>query len=462
MNSIRQRLLLSLLLPLTAVALLTTILSWREATATADLIFDRTLLASARVIAERIHASEGQVDALIPPSALSIFAADDVERIVYNISAPDGSLIAGDPDVVHPEIQLNSLEPLFFNAIFRSQPVREVALLQPVVELGHDQMATVIVGSTRKGHDAMVSRLWGRALRNEMLMLVAACVLSIIGLHFGLRPLLKLVRDVAQRDARALTPIEPTGLPKELRPLVEALNGAFARVSAQVEAQRRFIANAAHQLRTPLSVLKLQTSVALREPTLIGKQDVLTAIDHKIDATSRLVSQLLSLARAEQGALLFRSNVDVQRLTHEVLEAQAIVALDKSIDLGLTGAQDSLVIEAHPALLREMISNLVENAIKYTPPGGVVTVHISKHGPFAVLKVEDTGPGIADDQLEKVFERFYRLAPIPADNVEVEGTGLGLAIVREIATAHGGHVSLRRASESGGLIATVRLTLISQ
>lgn len=456
-DSIRLKVVLSLIGPLIFLALINVYLTWRNAVETADLLTDRLLAASAAGIAERIHVSDDGIEALIPPSALAVFSNGDVgERIHYQVRGPDGELIAGDPDVALPAEPLKDLHMVFFDASFRAHAVRQVALRQPVIGGGDNASAVVIVGSTLKSRDGLVYRLWTQSIQGQLLLVAAAGLLSAVGIGLGLRPLLRFAREVEEREPDQLQSFDVGALPSELRPLATALNHAFERVSRQIGAQRRFIANAAHQLRTPLSILKAQASYGLREPSLEGKQLVLEAQEARINQMSRLVSQLLSLARAEQGALLMKADVDFAALTRDVLEEFATVAIDREIDLSFQDEGGPLVVTGHASLLREIVANLVDNAVRYSSPGATVAVDLSRYEGHVRLTIEDSGPGVSDEDLPRLTERFYRGSGAEGES-GAEGTGLGLAIVRDIVEAHDGSLTLGRRSAGPGLVATVTL-----
>jgi two-component system sensor histidine kinase TctE len=245
-------------------------------------------------------------------------------------------------------------------------------------------------------------------------------------------------RIEARREAD-LSPIALRRVPEELRPLTEAFNSMLARMLHNVEAQRRFVADAAHQMRTPLTGLKTQAQLAMRETDPAELRHALRQIAISVDRASHLVNQLLALARAEasehsQQAL---APLDIDRLLREIVETWVVRALDRQIDLGYEPA-GAVSIMGNAFLLREMINNLIDNALRYTPDGGRVTCRIVAQGDFVLLEVEDNGIGITDEQALMVFDRFYRV-----DDTGVEGSGLGLAIVREIAELHHAAASLR-------------------
>lgn len=452
-RSLQRELLGWLVVPLTAVVSFNVWTTYKNAAETANLITDRTLLASARVIAENIRENDGVLEAPIPPAALEMFASDQPDRVVYRVTTPRGQVIAGYPDVIAPPGQPVDLNPVYFETTFRDQPVHAVAIAQPIVSKLNPGNAMVAVGQTLRAHDKLMTSLWLKALRDQVLLVAAAGLLGVFGLRRGLAPILRLRNDVMERDPAELKPFAADTVQSELRPLVEALNEAFDRIQRQMATQRRFVANAAHQLRTPLALLKTQVSVGLRERDIGTKDEVLAAVDMSVDGMARLSNQLLSLARAEQGsASLMKSEVDFGAVARDALEGLAQAALARNIDLGFESGEDGLAVWGHPTLLRELVVNLVDNALRYTPQGGSVTVGIGQEAGWVALKVEDTGPGIADGDREKVFERFFR-----GFEAGSEGTGLGLAIVREIVSSHDGHIELANRRPPPGLSAQVRL-----
>ncbi|HEY2592415.1 MAG TPA: sensor histidine kinase [Chloroflexota bacterium] len=452
-SSLRRQLLAWLLLPLAGVAVLNVWTGYLDALQTTDLLTERTLLASARMIAEQVHDQDGVVEALIPPSALELFVTDTPDRVVYRVIGPDGELVAGHPDVPLPPRPPDGLRPIVYDGTFRTERIREVAIMQPIVGYHPDSEAMVIVGQTLNARDRMTQMLWRKSLRDQGLLVVAAGSLALLGLHRGLAPLRRLRRALLARDPDGLAPLDPALVQHELRPVVVALNDALERLQAQIAAQRRFIANASHQLRTPLALLKTQARVGLREADSKAKDEALAGIDAGVDAITRMTTQLLSLARTEQDKVhLLRSEIDLAEVTRATLERFAERAVERRIDLGLEIADAPMRVRGNIALLGEMVGNLVDNALVHVPPGGSVTASLLREGPLVRFRLEDNGPGIPVPERERVFERFHRLLATAA-----EGTGLGLSIVREIVLAHGGTISLHDRQCGSGLVVSISL-----
>ncbi|MHB8724829.1 MAG: ATP-binding protein [Casimicrobiaceae bacterium] len=272
-----------------------------------------------------------------------------------------------------------------------------------------------------------------------------------LGVGHGLRPLEAMSRAVGKRRPDALAPIGESGLPEELRPLGDSLNGLLARLSDALSAQRRFTADAAHELRTPLAALKLQLDLARRTGATQGASASLDDLDAAVARASHVVEQLMTLARIEPEALAAqKSRCDLVAIAKDAIVARAALAAQKDIDLGLAHA-DPATVEGDSASLGILLSNLVDNALRYTPAGGRIDVGVGSAGGAATLTVADNGPGIPPQDRERVFDRFYRGA-----GNEESGSGLGLSIVKRIADAHGASISLDTPSSGTGLVVTVR------
>ncbi|WP_199087199.1 sensor histidine kinase [Bosea sp. ASV33] len=452
-RSLRAELLAWLLLPLVAVVAFNGWSLHRDALRMADLITDRTLLASARVIAEQVKEADGRIEALIPPSALEMFASPDRDKVIYRVLSPSGELIAGFPDVVAPPAQPRGLEPAYYEGTFRTEAMRAVALAQPVISKLAGGDALVIVATTLHGRDRLVDEIWQASLRDQFLLVGIAALLALLGLRRGLAPLLRLRDELRNRDPESLTALDRNGVQGELRPVIDALNHALERVQAYIALQRRFVADASHQLRTPLAVLKTQIALARRDDDPQTRDEALAAIDGGVDGMARLVNQLLTLARAEPGGAALRKDMlDFNEVTRAALESLAGIAFDRAIDLSFEAAPATLPIHGHVTLLRELVLNLVENALRHIPQRGTVAVKLEQSEAGILLVVEDNGPGIPEADRERVFQRFHRLAP-----AAVDGTGLGLAIVREIVVAHDGTIALMETQPPPGLRVEVRL-----
>jgi len=305
------------------------------------------------------------------------------------------------------------------------------------------------------------------ALRTIVPLLVVAPLLALFlgwGVMRGLAPLGRLTAAVAKRTPGGLEPLDEAGLPEEVRPLAQALNGLLARLDRALGAQRAFIADAAHELRTPLTAVDLQAQLAERAPDGAARRAALSELRAGVTRATHLVEQMLTLAREEPGvAERGTAPVNLTELARSVVGEHAAIAADRGVDLGMAGAAADapdasvVVVNGDATGLRALVSNLVDNGVRYTAPGGRVDVTVEREGDDAVLAVRDAGPGIPAGERARVFDRFYR-APAPR-SAEVPGSGLGLAIVKRIAERHDATIELGPGfpSDAGeGLTVTVR------
>ncbi|WP_442222541.1 sensor histidine kinase [Rhizobium sp. 2YAF20] len=448
-ESLRVQLLAWIVLTLIGAICVNLYISFKSADATAALVADHTLLASARVIAEAVRVdTNGTVEADIPPAAIEMFDTGYGDRVFYQVMTAWGSLVTGFPGMPQPKVA-----EVGEDGTFRQDEVRLIMLEHPIVGLENEGRISVTVAATHNGQYAMRRRLWLSDFTKQLVLVLLAGLVTIIGLQRGLAPVLRLRDAVRERGRQRLDPLPPDMVQSELRPLVHALNDHMERVQNQMAAQRRFVSNAAHQLRTPLALISTQASVAARESDPGRRDEALQALRASTRQVTRLASQLLTLSRAEPGSRRPRSDtVDLTATARQVLESQAEEALRRNIDLGLE-AEAPVLVEGDGTMLREMLVNLVDNALRYSLESGRVTVSVAQQDGTAILTVEDNGPGIPEGERSPVFERFYRII-----GTEPEGSGLGLAIVREVADGAGGSVILGDGSD-GGLLVTVRLPI---
>jgi two-component system sensor histidine kinase TctE len=305
---------------------------------------------------------------------------------------------------------------------------------------------------------------WARSILFKVLLpnlvLVAAAAFAVRwAVKRALKPLLALREAVERRSPRDLSAIDEAASPEEVRPLVDSLNRLFVMVNAQAESQRRFVADAAHQLRTPLAGLQAQVEAWAQAASLRpdqGTLDLPTEQVYKLRSatrrTSQLANQLLALSRADARGMQSQpeQRVDLKALCEDTLESHLDAATVRRIDLGLDA--DPVQVMGHAWLLRELLANLVDNAVKYTSESSTVTIRCGRRGSTAFLEVEDDGPGVAPTELPRILERFYRV-----QGTLGEGNGLGLAIAEEIARVHGSHLQLGPGTAGRGLKVTLPL-----
>jgi two-component system sensor histidine kinase TctE len=455
---LRQRIALWLLLPLTLLVATGTWQASRAAKDAANRAYDRSLLTALHTISESVHSIGGRVTADIPVAALTGF--DDVaqDRVFYAIVGPDGGTLTGYPDLRAPAGALSADQELIVDARYRGYDVRlgmiRKNLYDPDVRGG--DTVTILVAETLTARTQLAQELFRASLQRQVLLAVVGIAAALLALTLALRPLLATCKTIGQRSERDLTPIPTTGTPSEIVPLIDAINHHMTRLDQMLLARRRFLADAAHQLRTPLAVLTTQADVGLRQDDAAEMQQTFGSMMTTIRSARRMVNQMLTLSRIEAagGVIAERSRLDVARLAREVAGELTPLALQRHIDLSLEGADLKYPVDANAPLLREMVANVLDNALRYTPPGGHVALSLlATDAMWVTLQVADDGPGIPAAERERVFQRFYRLI----DRDAGEGSGLGLAIVREICWGHGGNISLEAGPQERGLRVVVRL-----
>jgi two-component system sensor histidine kinase TctE len=459
-RSLRARLLVSLLVPVGAVWAIDAWFTYDTVRRSMDTAYDRALHASALAISEHVTLGAGEPVVDLPAVALEMLDTGEQERVFYRVSYRTGggpdTFITGYEDLPAAPVIAPAAKPsalVFYEARYRGDAIR-VAALRTDLPTEPGTAVLVQVAETLGGRANMSRHIVVRALAVEFLLIALTGALVAFGVSRGLRPLLELSRQVANRSASDLTPIAEH-VPREVRPLVDATNGFMARVRAAIAAQRRFIADASHQLRTPLSVLRAEADAALRREGAAELREAVERLRAHSEATSHLATQLLALARAEPdsagaGAL---APIDLASVARETCAALVPHALSHQVDLGYEGDGPASV-RGDALLLRELLSNLVDNAVRHGRPAGRITVSVTSGGgtPAApTLAVEDDGPGIPAAERERVLERFYRVPGTRGD-----GCGLGLAIVNEVARRHGATLHLLDGPDGKGLRVEVR------
>lgn len=450
-RTLRSRLLLWISGPLIALWVISSLVDHDIAKGFVNLNYDRALLDTALDIGRNVRESGNQLYLDLPQPVIEMLISGEQGRFYYRANGPSGEYITGDPDLPEPpEAQEDRV--FYYNATFRDEPIRAVALRVPV-RPGSGKGVILIQVAERSALRADFARqIMLRMMLPQAILVVLATLAVWFGVGIGLRALTSMRREIENRSHVDLSPIDEAGAPVEVQPLLRAMNDLLSRLSAALAAQQRFIADAAHQLRTPVAALKTQAELAVRQvrdgEAAATLQQLHTAAEH----AARLVSQLLTLARAEPGShrSVMRQSVALAMLARDITREWVPRALTRQIDLGFDEASATSAISADPFLIHEMLNNLIDNAIQYTPAGGRVTVRVRQQDGHALLEVEDDGPGIALEEREKIFERFYRMpggAP--------EGCGLGLAIVREIAQGHQAVVTVQSGAGGRGTCMTV-------
>ena len=418
-----------------------------------DAPYDEKLGDFATVLANEVRA--GGADLVIGPGVVQLLHTDRRDRVYYAVRDGDGNVIVGDPDLA-PLAIAASPRPSIATGIVNDEPVRVATLSMPDPRRA-EQTLTVQVAETMNRRAALVEALRTQAVAlPQLLVLVVGLLLIVFGYAFVWRPMQQLRTLIDNRGSDDLSPLDPQAAPQDLRPLILSINGLMERLSISIDAQRRFIADAAHQLRTPLAGIKSQTERALVERDPGAVRVALERLAAGTEHATELANRLLVLARAGSTIGSPRTDVDLFRVVRDTIAEHLPQALARRQDLGFDGVpcEGRCLVRGDALLLREMLSNVVDNALRHSPAGCPITVSIAPaaEGGAWLLTVADNGPGIAAAERERVFEPFYRGADVTSP-----GTGLGLAIVRTIAQAHEGSVSLAPASGAGGLCVTMRL-----
>ena len=440
--SLRRQLLVWLLLPQLVLWAGGGLLAYRIALSYAEKGIDQSLTQSVRALARQVKPIGSGLLVDFPRAAQDVLEQDPQDRIAYMVSSPPGQFLLGNQRLPQPEgMSPMAGEPLLYSAGFEGRPMRFVAMDVNYGEVNAPQTMRVQVGKS-----LAVQQRIARELIADMLapLLAAGVLLSLAvygGIQRGLAPLTRLTAQLEHRSVNALSPIGMTQAPNEVHALVKAINGLLGEVARNVKQEKRFINDAAHQLRTPLAGLISQVELAQREtsdPVLGARLNkVLTGAER----SAHLVHQLLTLARTETTAR--REPLDVAALAREVARDWTPRAVAAGMDLGFEGEQH-LMLQGDALQLREALSNLIDNALRYTPRGSSITLRVSQGAEETVLvAVEDNGPGLSDTDMVHVFQRFWRASEQPG------GCGLGLAIVREITRRHGGEAKAERVSPQG-------------
>lgn len=444
------------------------------ATSIANEPFDRALEDRVTVIAQQVKEVNGEVSAELPYSARDILRADDVDNVYFQVRGAQRQMVSGDTDIPLPDEEDKPIpwSVMLRDAQMRNTEVRVAYLyvnLQPirVARPGAEgpHYALVQVAETLEKRRQLANQIIKGVILPEFIILPIALTLLWFALVRGLSPLATLQDHIRSRRSDDLSPIDSRVVPEEISPLVRSLNDMLARLSQSIHSQKRFIADAAHQMKTPLAGMRMQSELAMRQTSREEIQRSLEQLSKSSESATRLVNQLLALARAENDSPQTTSlqPTDLRALARDTVQDWFQTALARQIDLGFEEDERELVVQGNATMLREMLNNLIDNALRYTQVGGRVTISVraDQKRNNVLLEVEDNGPGIASMEREQVFERFYRIL-----GSDVEGSGLGLAIVREIAQRHAARIDLfdnPHASDPRfpGLLIRISLTMVS-
>jgi len=409
-------------------------------------------------MAEQVDVENGKVKIDLPESTLKLIEFDIDDWIYYQIQDANHHVIFGYLNLSPPKVMPKPNQAVYYETSFKQKALHMVAFNLPLAELGATGNVTILIGENTLKRNKMATEIIAIMLVPQILLIFLIVFAIHLGIKRGLISLENLKQLILQRRPGEMQPLEEQDAPEELQPLLHAMNELLAKEKIAVDKRRHFLANAAHQLKTPLAGLKLQAEAALREKDISHLQHALKQISNGSENLARLANQLLSLARAEpeSGLDLHFERLNLVNLVHKVATDWVPKALAKNIDLGVKCQLSNIPINGNHLLLQELLNNLIDNAIRYNQAGACITVGLDLHNNEAVLSVQDDGIGITINDQEKVFDRFYRVL-----GSQENGCGLGLAIVREIANQHQASVALAYSDikHSRGTMVTVKFKL---
>ncbi|MDX9716175.1 MAG: sensor histidine kinase [Thauera sp.] len=470
-TSLRRTLFSSLAAPTLVLLLTAGAVAYSSARWVVGNAYDANLLNLAQAIATHVHATPDGLALRLAPEVEAAVRTDAVDRIYFRVRERQGRVLGGDAGLpllddldalsslpipytpvgrepTYPILPTVPARPVFRDLTHAGQPIRAVRLYR---RQGTADFYVTVAETLGKRDEAM-GRLVAGFSWAALLLLIAAGVAARFGIPSGLAPLARLERSLRARSGTDLSPIDPAGVPQEVREVIGALNGLLDRLRAANAQQRSFLQDAAHQLRTPLAGLQVQLELLESRPADAAAR---ARLRHSVARITRLANQLLALARAEAGERLMAdaTEVDLAALIDAMVEDWVERADARQIDLGIE--REPVRIAGDPTLLQELIANLMDNALKYGRTHGTVSLRCVRTGESVLIEVCDDGPGIPPVVREQVFERFYRHAGTAA----ASGSGLGLSIAREIVHSHGGRIDIDDGPQGCGTCVRVRLPL---
>ena len=448
-------------------------LTWLVAQNIAGKPFDRALEYNVQALAKLVAVKNNQVQFNLTAPAREILRADDTDLVYYQVTGTQGEHLSGELDLAAPPDDDKGMEGevRLREDIIQGQDVRVAytwmkvdvkgdarspripavaSVSNAATKTGNDQFVLVQVAETLEKRKTLATEIVKGVMVPQFVTLPLAVLLVWLALVRGIKPLAQLEKRIRARKPDDMSPLDDTAVPEEVAPLVSSINDLLTRLTVSLTTQKRFLADAAHQLKTPLAGLRMQADLAQRETDADELKKSLKHIGRASIRATHTVNQLLALARAETtGRALAKHRVDLVNIAREVMADSVPRAMEKGIDLGYDGptaGEKTSQLQGNPTLLKELVRNLLDNAINYTPEKGRVTLRIlsDQFSGVLVLLVEDSGPGIPESERELVFQPFYRVL-----GTNVDGSGLGLAIVQEIATQHDATISIEETNPYG-------------
>lgn len=449
--------LLLLVPPLLILILIASSILFRFAVVEQRNAFDNALYDSAYSIYQLIQKSDASIENLALPKNEKQFILNDQKDIVfYNVIDTNGNVLNGETDKgLEPKTNQQASNPSFRDGEIHNLKVRIVSTLVNIQRNGTETPVYIQVAETFNKREALAKDVLIDIIVPQILLVLFTIGIIWFGVERGLQPLFALQAAVSKRSYLDLSPITMPNVPTEVMILVNSVNSLMKQLEGVLNAQNRFVADAAHQLRTPLAGAQAQLEIALQESKPEQHQQLLGRVSSSLERLSHTITQLLSLARNQNDVShnTVLSPVNLNQIAQEVTTDMVPTAIRKGLDLGFEADTQSTIILGDSKRLKEMIYNLIDNAVLYTPAGGKVTVKVQREAGEIVLSIIDNGPGIPKAEREKVFDRFYRII-----GTGQEGSGLGLAIVMEIAQLHQANIEITDEPRKKGLNIQVSFT----
>ncbi|WP_171020005.1 sensor histidine kinase [Hydrogenophaga sp. 2FB] len=431
-------------------------LAWRTASDAADAAYDRSLLGAVKSIDSSISTASGGLGVELPYRMLEFFELTANGKVYYRVATEDGLVEIGSPGLPLPPESLKTGVPQFYDGAYFGEAVRVGSyareLSPPLAGAPGSQRVVIQVAETLEARNDFRQSLVLQSGARDFFLVVVASALFGLTIAWAMRPLARLRQDVESRSPQDLTPIASDDVPAELLPLVGAINHHVARNRAQSEQQRRFVDDASHQLRTPLTTLATQVAYALREDDPTALRTVMEDIRYQLDETIRQTNQMLAMAKADSAPPTPEA-LDAVVMAEGLMRRWWPVARQQGVDLGLHAPMARLPFHGESALLNEALSNLLHNAIHHGGKGGHVTLALASGGGHVRFSVTDGGPGMPLEELQRAGERFFR-----GSARQVPGSGLGLSIARSVALRHGGSLRVDTGPQGRGLVVVMDLS----
>ncbi|MGD0281575.1 MAG: sensor histidine kinase N-terminal domain-containing protein [Dissulfurispiraceae bacterium] len=446
--SLRRKLLFWLLLPMLFFWGIGSVGSYYFAYKFANIAYDRSLADSARDLTKQITIVNGREVLDLPPAAEKMFLTDEFDKIYLKVTSSDGTLLAGDPNLPSPPVNSDRNDLIMHDGTLQGRKLRIASRYYLPSKSQSKRPVLVQAAETLNKRKIMANEILTALVLPQLLLILSALLVVWFGIGKGLQPLQHLRREITARSHRDLSPVEGGHAPMEVLPIIESINGLMARLDKAMSAQQRFVSNAAHQLRTPVAGLITRIDLALRQTDRESLLHSLQQLRMSAERIARLVSQMLDLAKVghEANRMPELKPLNLTETVQEVTKAWFSIALGKKIDIGYEGPNEEIMINGDKFLIKILLDNLLDNALRYSPPGSSVTTKLEKNGSI-ILSVEDNGPGIPVEERDSVFQRFYRIL-----GNNVEGSGLGLSIVKEIADMHKATAAIDDPGKHGGTV----------